>query len=206
MAQKFMSKENMQMILGIFVNYMEETQHIRFNTDDIGHLKKTVFTVMTNTQPRGRNLHEMNLEVLSIIKEQYKRAHRSLERDQTIFGDRKVVYNEAMPQASSTKKPDLDQLVSEREELTQKPTPDISKLGRQVIETPQPADDFMRRLKELENVRENMQVPQGGTLPVRPQELSLADRIVNLEISLKQHIKDVEKRLNELENLRLVSS
>lgn len=161
----FMSKDNMRVIIGIFTKYMEDTQNFVFQSEDLGELKQNIFKFMniTNDKSKSKSIHEKNLEVLSVTKEFYvakitkhKPNIKNLERETDVYGNRKITVNELIPQRDPyLRKPisELDKFISERDDMFTKTVPDITRLGQQTAEPAENADDFMRKLKDLENDR-----------------------------------------------------
>lgn len=166
----FMSKDNMQVIIGIFTRYMSDTQNLVFQSSDLMDLKHTVFEIMNKTQEsckkKPRNLHQMNLEVLAATKDHYlqktnktKPNVKKLDREKEVFGNRQVAINELIPQRDPyMRKPisDLDKFINEREDIFHKQSPDISRLGQQSVDPPENTDDFLRKLKDLEDNRSHV--------------------------------------------------
>lgn len=161
----FMSKDNMRVIIGIFTKYMEDTQNFVFQSEDLGELKQNIFKFMniTNDKSKSKSIHEKNLEVLSVTKEFYvakitkhKPNIKNLERETDVYGNRKITVNELIPQRDPyLRKPisELDKFISERDDMFTKTVPDITRLGQQTAEPAENADEFMRKLKDLENDR-----------------------------------------------------
>lgn len=167
--KRFMSKENMQVILGIFTQYMNDTAGIQFKGEALAELKQTVFTMMNaaNENTEGKTIHQLNLEVLGAAKDHYtaksikKPSIKKLEREQEVFGKRPLTVNELIPrQDPYSRKPDMDRYIHERDEVTaaQQKRPDISRLGQQITEKPEATDDFLRKLESLKTDRNTIDV------------------------------------------------
>lgn len=170
MSKKFMSKDNIQVIISIFTTYMEDNHKVNVELTDV---KKAIFSFMNTVSeltPAGaKSIHQMNLEVLTMAKAHYMKTQRSnkpnvlsLSREQQVFGDRKVAVNELIPKGNPYQRRQpledeqispLDKIVEEREAPFKKVIPDITQLGRQINETAETSDDFMKRLKTLEDLR-----------------------------------------------------
>jgi hypothetical protein len=174
-----MSKENMKTCMGIFCTFMEDKHNFVIKGDEITELKKIMFSIMNsiNDSPdsSGSSIHEMNMIVLSKTKDIYisnmskhKPNIKSLDREREIYGNRDVSINELIPKRdpyirkqgedinptqTDNKSTMLNKLVDERESLFQREIPDITKLGRQIKESAEHADDFMKRLKYFEEER-----------------------------------------------------
>ena len=170
-TKPFMCKDNIQVIVGIFTNYMKETQSI---TLEVSNVKKTIFslmnTIMEATPPGLKSIHQMNLEVLTMAKAHYLKNNRedrqnkpnimNLSRETEIYGKRQVSINEIIPQRDPYDKKstnDLDKIIAERDGPFRKVIPDITQLGRQITETAEGTDDFMMKLKQLEEQRNDQQ-------------------------------------------------
>lgn len=168
-TKNFMSKDNIKVIIGIFSTYMEESHSVKVETMD---LKKMIFSLMNTvtelTPPGAKSIHQMNLEVLTMAKAHYIKNQKSkpnvlnLSRDTDVFGKRQVSFNELIPagnpyqrKAGTTdENSPLDKLIEEREGSSYKKViPDITKLGRQITEKPENTDDFLKKLKQLEDER-----------------------------------------------------
>lgn len=155
----------MRVIIGIFTKYMEDTQNFIFQSEDLGELKQNIFKFMsiTNDKSSSKSIHDKNLEVLSVTKEFYiakitkhKPNIKNLDREKDVYGNRKITVNELIPQRDPyLRKPisELDKFINERDELFTKSVPDITRLGQQTTEPAENADEFIKKLKDLENDR-----------------------------------------------------
>jgi hypothetical protein len=148
---------------------MEEKHNVIFKPRDITDLKKVLFTIMKETKDDlvGKNIHDKNIYVLSKAKEIYisnmsttsnkhKPNIRSLEREKDIYGNRDVSINEMIPQRDPYMRKStntLDKFLDEREDFNKRELPDISKLGKQITEKAENTEDFLQKLKYLENER-----------------------------------------------------
>ena len=168
-TKTFMSKDNIKVIIGIFSTYMEESHNVKVESMD---LKKMIFSLMNTvtelTPPGAKSIHQMNLEVLTMAKGHYMMNQKTkpnvlnLSRDTDVFGKRQVSFNELIPAgnpyqrkatADENNSP-LDKLIEEREGSSYKKViPDITQLGRQIKETAENTDDFLKKLKQLEDER-----------------------------------------------------
>ena len=167
-TKSFMSKDNIQVIIGIFSNYMRETHSVTLESPN---LKKTIFslmnTIMESTPPGLKSIHQMNLEVLTMAKAHYLKNNKAekpnimnLTRETDVYGKRQVSINEIIPQRDPYERKaanDLDKLIAERDGPFRKVIPDITQLGRQITETAEATDDFMLKLKKLEEDRNEQQ-------------------------------------------------
>jgi hypothetical protein len=144
---------------------MEDTQNFIFQSEDLGELKQNIFKFMsiTNDKSSSKSIHDKNLEVLSVTKEFYiakitkhKPNIKNLDREKDVYGNRKITVNELIPQRDPyLRKPisELDKFINERDELFTKSVPDITRLGQQTTEPAENADEFIKKLKDLENDR-----------------------------------------------------
>lgn len=167
-TKSFMSKDNIQVIVGIFSNYMKETHSVSL---DMANLKKTIFSLMNTIMeatPLGlKSIHQMNLEVLTMAKAHYLKNSKTekpnimnLARETEVYGKRQVSINEMIPQRDPYERKaasDLDKIIAERDGPFRKVIPDITQLGRQITETAEGTDDFMLKLKKLEEERNEQQ-------------------------------------------------
>lgn len=172
-TKRFMSKDNIQVIISIFSRYMEETYKVTFAGMDVSKLKMTIFslmnTIMEASPPGTKSIHQMNLEVLTAAKAHYLKEKETrkpnilnLSRDTEIYGSRQVSFNELIPQHNPYDKKtaamsEMDKVIAERDDPYKKVIPDITKLGRQVTEKAESSDDFMKKLKVLEEQRNEQQ-------------------------------------------------
>lgn len=185
-SKGFFTKDNMQLIVNIFQDYMKDKHGLIFHTiEEVDRLKKQIFAVMnevSQSASKTSTVHELNIAVLASIRSMYNKQSQSskpnvkqLDRDQQVFGNREINVNELIPQGNPYSKralPSLDELKSQRED--KKETPDISKLGRQIKENADTTDDFMKKLAFLEsernhveqNLRQTIQPPTQITQPM----------------------------------------
>ena len=213
--KKFMSKENIQRILNAFTSYMEDTQNLVFQTDEITGLKKLVFSIMNsvNTKnPDAVDIHKLNIQVLTLAKDHFVKQNKSkpniknLEREKEIFGDRKISVNEIVPQRDPYIRktiPDLDRFITERDEPFQKNMPDVTSIVRQVTETAENSDDFIKKLKKLESDRSQVDENIQQSRIAADNEFRVNNTLENQDPKRLYTMKDDERFKSESENLNI---
>lgn len=213
--KKFMSKENIQRILNAFTSYMEDTQNLVFQTDEITGLKKLVFSIMNsvNTKnPDSPDIHKLNIQVLTLAKDHFVKQNKSkpniknLEREKEIFGDRKISVNEIVPQRDPYIRktiPDLDRFITERDEPFQKNMPDVTSIVRQVTETAENSDDFIKKLKKLESDRSQVDENIQQSRIAADNEFRVNNTLENQDPKKLYTMKDDERFKSESENLNI---
>ena len=212
--KKFMSKENIQKILNAFTSYMEDTQNLVFQTDEITGLKKLVFSIMNNVHsqnPESSDIHKMNIQVLTLAKDHYVKQNKNkpniknLEREKEIFGDRKISVNEIVPQRDPYIRksiPDLDRFITERDDPFKKNMPDVTSIVRQVTETAENSDDFIKKLKKLENDRSQVDENIQQTRFAVDNDFRVNNTLDNQDPKKLYTINDDEKFKSESENVK----
>lgn len=212
----FYSKENMKLIIDIFNDYMREKHNIDIETiEDIKSIKKTVYATMNEVYAKnqGKPSQDLNVYVLSIIREHYLQKHKyegkkpqgssasSLKRDTELYGKRQVQVNHLIPEGNPYSKREssqneispiaIDKLIYERENQIHPNVerPDISKLGKQIRETPEDTSSFMKRLDMLQNER-NIAMIEGNS-----SEKLNGDAVMNRLI-----VDSVTQDMNKVEN------
>lgn len=174
----FYSKENMMLIIEIFNDYMRDKHNIIVESiDDMRGIKKMVYATMNDVydKHKGKPAQDLNVLVLTLIREHYLQKAKvvndnrqvngtNLNRDADLFGKRHVVVNSLIPESNPYSKREseinhgaLDQLIHERERHFNPDAnrPDISKLGKQIRETPEDASTFLKKLDMLQSERSN---------------------------------------------------
>lgn len=192
--------------------------------------KQTLFGIMTNvknTSPQDTPLKTLNNVVLNELRDSVLKRNmgnnkkprvRNLERDQQIFGDRRVELGEQLmfemnpPKRDDNKaKQQIDVLISDRKTLfeTQPPPPPFK--TQRVPDAPS-ADEIIQKMESLERMREADELPTENkrmmtmvdlqkTQPTLPDPKSLytlneprnnntPDDIIKLE-PYKNHSEDV---------------
>jgi len=213
--KKFMSKENIQRILNAFTSYMEDTQNLVFQTDEITGLKKLVFSIMNsvNTKnPDASDIHKLNIQVLTLAKDHFVKQNKNkpniknLEREKEVFGDRKISVNEIVPQRDPYLRksiPDLDRFITERDEPFQKSMPDVTSIVRQVTETAENSDDFIKKLKKLESDRSQVDENIQQSRIAADNEFRVNNTLENQDPKKLYTIRDNEVFKSESENLNI---
>jgi hypothetical protein len=210
-----MSKENIQRILNAFTSYMEDTQNLVFQTDEITGLKKLVFSIMNsvNTKnPDASDIHKLNIQVLTLAKDHFVKQNKNkpniknLEREKEVFGDRKISVNEIVPQRDPYLRksiPDLDRFITERDEPFQKSMPDVTSIVRQVTETAENSDDFIKKLKKLESDRSQVDENIQQSRIAADNEFRVNNTLENQDPKKLYTIRDNEVFKSESENLNI---
>jgi len=161
---------------------MQDKQGIIVSKKEFVDVKKHMFETMRGLEAtrRGESIQELNMTVLVKVKESFfkkkniqpssKTNVMSLERECQVFGPRDLRVNELIPKNNPYVRKaqmqermqhpidedtsvELDKVVNERAQLTNKPMPDITKIANQHIEEAEDPDVFMQRLKSLEDTR-----------------------------------------------------
>lgn len=168
----FYTKDNIQMIMNIFVDYMyDKHNYLIRDKDSINELKQNIFTVMTSVAENANgneSLQRLNSAVLANIKDLYvkkmetvtqrKPNIKSLDRERDVFGNRQVPLNNLIPERDPyTRKAntDMDKVIADREDLFPKKTPPNANVSQSLKETADNNDDFMMKYKALEKQRES---------------------------------------------------
>jgi hypothetical protein len=186
-------------------------------------LKKMVYSKMNDvySQHEGsnKNFRELNVMVLSDLKEYYLEKSKlleaqkpnlaSLNRDAMIYGNRQVNINELIPEGNPYLKKDalevnnlsLDKLITDREIQVNggvpKVRPDITRVSPQVTVTPESADDFEKRLNSFQHDRDSVlpKVDPNINIPSFTDDALSQDVVMNRLI-----LDDQTNRLNSIEN------
>jgi hypothetical protein len=216
--KKFMSKENIQRILNAFTAYMEDTQNIVFQTDEITELKKLVFSIMNSVStknPDVGDIHKLNIQVLTVAKDHFVKQNKSkpniknLEREKEIFGDRKISVNEIVPQRDPYVRktiPDLDKFITERDQPYRKNLPDVTSIVRQVTEVAENSDDFIKKLQQLETDRSKVDTNIQQSRMSTDNEFRVNNTLENQDPKQLYTMKDDERFKSEYqktENLNI---
>lgn len=173
---EFYSKDNMMLIIDIFNDYMREKHGIQVDTiDNIKTIKKFVYSTMNDVFEKNKHLpaQQLNVFVLTILREYYLKKAKTVEskkpniavlnRDADLYGKRSVQFNELIPEGNPYSRREselitpvaLDKLIHERERQfnPNQERPDISKLGKQIHETPDDSSTFLKKFDVLQNER-----------------------------------------------------
>ncbi len=175
----FYSKDNMMLIIDIFNDYMREKHGIQIDTiENTKTLKKFVYSTMNDVYEKNKDkpAQQLNINVLTILREHYLQKAKTadskkpniavLNRDADLYGKRSVQFNELIPEGNPYSRREselitpvaLDKLIHERERQFNNDSekPDISKLGKQVHETPEDSSLFLKKLDLLQNERNSI--------------------------------------------------
>jgi hypothetical protein len=173
---EFYSKDNMMLIIDIFNDYMREKHGIQVDSiDDNKTIKKFVYSTMNDVFEKNKDQpsQQLNVLVLTILREHYLKKAKTanskkpniavLNRDADLYGKRSVQFNELIPEGNPYSRREselitpvaLDKLINERERQfnPNQERPDISKLGKQIHETPEDSSTFLKKLDLLQNER-----------------------------------------------------
>lgn len=209
-SKVFFTKDNMQLIVNIFTDYMKDKHDMLFTAaEEMNRLKKSVFAIMTEVSqnaPKSSTIHELNMTVLSAVKNLYLRSPsttnenvpkkeskpnvKNLDRDRDIYGNREVTINEMIPRSNPYSKksvPTMEDIISMREE--KKEVPDITKLGKPITETAEGSEQFMKRLQMLESERTSVETTFRQTF----QPPNISQNMERMFMDLET-IQDPEKR------------
>lgn len=177
---QFLSVENLSICIGIFTTYMKEKHNLVFEREEMKELKKMLFSIMKSVEDEQdtKSVHDLNVHVLSKAKDAYvsrlskhKPNIKNLDRETEVYGNRHVNVNELIPQRDPYMRKaisNMDKFIDEREEMYQKPKPDISKLGKQITEKPENMEDFLKKLKSLEDERTSIDEKLRGEMQSQP--------------------------------------
>lgn len=204
----FYSKDNMLLIIDIFADYMRDKQGFQIETiADAKSLKKFVYATMNDVfelhKDQQRSAQELNVVVLTVLREHYVKKAKSssslmldttskpnvanLNRETQVYGNRQVRFNELIPEGNPYSKKEieitpnaLDALINERERQVNPAIekPDINKLGKQIRETPDDSNSFLKKLDMLQNQR-NVTYVDTTTNPAITDPPGSQDRIMN---------------------------
>jgi hypothetical protein len=147
----------------------------KYDTSD--NIRKVLLTIMTEIVEDKRNndisLQDLNIKSLAKIKDFYcsklnlnqkKPNIENLNRDKVIYGDRPLKSNMIVPEANpyqkrvsdtNNEKDRIDRLVTDRNNdiYPSKKMPDFNEISPVLKEHTQNPDDFMRKLKDLQDAR-----------------------------------------------------
>jgi hypothetical protein len=176
----------MMLIIDIFSDYMKEKQGVNVESlEDMRSIKKQVYNLMNevydNNSGQDKTVQELNVIVLTLVRDFYIKKARNqdakkvnveyLNRDAKVYGNRKVTFNENLPEGNPYTRKEgeisvhsLDRLVLDRERQVNpnpQPKPDISQLGQQIIETAEDNDSFIKKLNSLQSERDTTMLMQG---------------------------------------------
>lgn len=177
----FYSEENLRVLVNISKKYMQDKYD--FTIEDEKSLKKLVYDVMTDIEEECKNknvpFEKKNVAVLNSIKEVYVRKHslvqpvkkpnvQSLSRDKEIFGNRPVNITNLVPSVDPYQRRtevarearDVTRIMDKRDEDLygkKQAQPSIDVLGPVTKETAEDNETFMRKLKEFEEQRKEVE-------------------------------------------------
>lgn len=175
----FYTKENLKLVVNIFKDYMTEKYDITLEgPEEEATTRKVLFNIMSEVQEECKNkptsLQNMNIRVLNAAKELFVRKYdlgekskkpniQNLSRDKQVFGNRQMNTNVIVPEMDpytrrnvENKEQLVERLMFERDRdlgIDKKPVPDVEKVIKPTMEKAENADDFIKRLKDLESQR-----------------------------------------------------
>lgn len=197
-GDNFHSVENLKLLVKIFKDYMKDKYNIVLEyMEEESQIKKDMYDhvmlVVKDEDAVDLPLQKKNIRVLNMVKEVYVRKFdlnnstkksqhmQSLTRDKSVFGSRQLNTNIIMPEmdAYQRNKEDsvkdggriLDKIVLERDRalgIEKKELPDVNKVIRPMSDNAESKDDFLKKLKSLEDERNRLL----GTLPSTPSAQS----------------------------------
>jgi hypothetical protein len=207
---EFYSKDNMMLIIDIFNDYMRDKHGVHIeNIDNTKAIKKFVYSTMNEVFEKNKDkpAQQLNILVLTILREHYLEKAKTvdikkpniavLNRDADLYGKRAVQINQLIPEGNPYSRREsellitpvaLDKLINDRERQfnPEQEKPDISKLGKQIHETPEDSFLFMKKLDLLQNERNTI---------LNDTSISNGDSIMNRLITDTQ-----TQQLNSIDN------
>jgi hypothetical protein len=131
-TSEFLSIQNFEKIVSIFVQYMQDEQNVSIPLDNLQEVKVKAFNIMRLIKAKhvnmGTPLKQLNNILLNEMRDTYLEEHnltpnrkpvvKSLSRDQDLFGKRQVMTNQIKPAISSFSREDtvknFDVIMSQR--------------------------------------------------------------------------------------------
>lgn len=183
MNTTFYTTNNMKLLINIFKDYMSEKFNININTyESDDNVRKILLTIMTEVQNDKRNVNlqsqELNIQVLAKVKDFYcnklkinqkKPNVENLSRDQSIYGNRPLNQNIIVPEANPYQKKTselnekernpIDRIITDRNTdiYPKQQVPDFNQIAPVTKELAQNQEDFMKRLQDLQEERNQVQ-------------------------------------------------
>jgi hypothetical protein len=178
----FFSRDNLLMVIDVFLEYLENTYSIKLETlENIDVIRKNMFAIMTevNNETQGSNLslEQRNIALLAKAKKYYmeklnlpgKPASQNISRDKEVFGHRQVIMNENRPEidpyskrATVDERMMIDRIRETRDEELglRKPVPDHRVIAPLENDQPVSKEDFEKKLQRMETDRKSTNVYQ----------------------------------------------
>lgn len=178
--KSFYSEENLRVLVNVSKKYMLDKYD--FSIEDDKALKKLVYEVMSEVDEecKHRNVpfEKKNIAVLNSVKEVYVKKHglsqpakkpniQSLGRDKELFGDRPINIASLVPSVDPYQRRtevarearDVTRIMEKRDEdvFGKRAQPHVDALGPVTKETAEDNDTFMRKLKEFEEQRKEVE-------------------------------------------------
>jgi hypothetical protein len=188
----FFTKENLLFVISVFSEYMQDTFVLKLEKlEDVNITRKTVFGFMSdvNQETSGRNigLEQKNIMVLAKTKQHYIKTFQisekgskkpniqNLSRDKDVFGNRQVIMSDKRPEIDPyTRRVEvndnmerlmLSKYQEDRDEDVglKRVIPDTRVVAPLDKDTPDPEDEFQKKVRALEDER---RTPQAATLEI----------------------------------------
>jgi hypothetical protein len=178
----FFSRDNLLMVIDVFLEYLENTYSIKLETlENVDVIRKNMFAIMTevNNETQGSNLslEQRNIALLAKAKKYYmeklnlpgKPASQNISRDKEVFGHRQVIMNENRPEidpyskrATVDERMMIDRIRETRDEELglRKPVPDHRVIAPLENDQPVSKEDFEKKLQRMETDRKSTNVYQ----------------------------------------------
>jgi len=168
----FYSIDNLKLIVNIFKDYMSET--FEYNIEDEPSVRKLLYEIMTKINEEFKNsnlkIQEKNIHVMNIAKDIYIKKYKldkhkkiniqNLQREKTIYGDRKNHVSTLIPEVDNYKKKNnddndspIEKIIYERNKeigIEARNMPTIDKLINPINDKAETTEDFLKKLKNLE--------------------------------------------------------
>jgi hypothetical protein len=197
MNSSFYTTQNMQLLINIFKDYMSEKFNVS-NYDSDENIRKILLTIMTDVQKNSTgSLQDLNIQALAKVKDFYctklqlnsarqnKPNVENLNRDKSIYGNRPLKQNIIIPEpnpyqkktAELNEKDMMDRMITDRNNdiYPKQQVPDFQQIAPVTKEISQNQDEFMKRLQDLQDERNKMQVDVNIQRPVIAPNTGLPD-------------------------------
>lgn len=168
---KFLTHANLNSLISIFKNYMWDKYKFTIPDDDqsLASLTQKQIHIVSGNASGRESLQELNIQVLGYLRQFYtqKMEHQKIastmkpSNNLDVIHNRRVVFSENLPADTSQMKYNaldfqqrVNMLSTQRNSEFTKPVPPVPhELDSQIKETPEPAVDFMQKIKEFEKER-----------------------------------------------------
>ncbi len=164
--KQFFKKDNLDLLLNIFYDYMNNKHNKIFDIDEKENIKKDIFQFMVKINKSNPNsdVHKLNMLVLQEVRNKYltnlnsskKPNIKLLERETQVYGNRhnpNLIDNRPLnnPYSKNIDK-EYENLINYRDK-EEKNNNDITKLGKPISDNAEDTEEFMKKVKELEDER-----------------------------------------------------